>query len=353
MNRPASSRLPPPQGGARNDFLDYLKGALIFLVVCGHLIQLVGYGDDTLFYKDPLFTAIYTFHMPLFMAVSGFVSFGMIVRSDFFTCVLRRFRQVIIPAICWPLLGLIALFLWSLFRADTFGHGVQAFKHSLASFRPGLWFLWAIFGSTVVVAALKRFRLDRLQFFALAAVLVLFLPEGANLYLFKYTLPFFCLGYALAKGDQIRVPKSFSPLSLITIFALSIGCYLLWTNDTYVYTTRMHPSFSNLSNIGLRFVAGVVTSVAFVLLLAGCYRVAKLPVLSLWGRRSLDIYIIHACFVTGLASLDNPLKYSPWFSFVVAPVLAAIICALSCVAGLGLGRIPVARTLLLGHASKA
>ena len=226
----------------RNDFADYLKGVLIFLVACGHLIQYVGCQGQDDYYRDPLFKAIYTFHMPLFMAVSGYVSFRAIAKAGLLQCGRRRLRQLLIPAVCWPPLYLLARIAICILHAGTVAGGWQDFRHFVADYRPGFWFLWAVFGATVVVSALKQIRLDRLELFAAVTVAFLFAPEGAYLYLFKYTFPFFCLGYALAKGDQIRIPAAL-PLPWVAVgFVASIGGYLLWTTNTYVYTTRMWPA---------------------------------------------------------------------------------------------------------------
>ena len=51
-------------------WIDNLRACLIFLVVIGHVIQFSHphYGDTL------LFQYIYSFHMPLFVFISGFVS---------------------------------------------------------------------------------------------------------------------------------------------------------------------------------------------------------------------------------------------------------------------------------------
>lgn len=51
---------------------DSLKGLLIILVVLGHSIQGT-YGSDC--ENNHLWNIIYSFHMPAFMAVSGFLAF--------------------------------------------------------------------------------------------------------------------------------------------------------------------------------------------------------------------------------------------------------------------------------------
>ncbi len=339
----------PTPTAIRNDFADFLKGALIFLVVWGHLIQYVGCQGDACYYRDPLFKAIYTFHMVLFMAVSGYVSFRAIARTDLRHCVGRRFRQVIIPALCWPLLYLVARFLIFVWQTNTLAGGWHAFRQFLVYYKPGFWFLWAVFFSTVVVSGLKQFRLDRLELFAVTSVALLFAPEGAYLYLIKYTFPFFCLGYALAKGDQIRLPATLPWPALAVLMAASLGGYLLWTTDTYVYTTRMWPTPANWSNIALRYLAGAVISALFTLLLFRIYQRIKSARLSAWGRQSLDIYLLQTYLIEILTTMIHPAKGSPWFSWLGAPFLAGFLCLISSWIGDRLGRRPKLRVWLLGR----
>lgn len=59
--------------------IDLIKGIAIFLVVFGHSIQ---YGSGSyflksgLFFQNNVFKVIYSFHMPLFMLVSGFLFYS-------------------------------------------------------------------------------------------------------------------------------------------------------------------------------------------------------------------------------------------------------------------------------------
>lgn len=54
-------------------WLDALKGVLILLVVLGHAIQYTLPGDSC--ENNYWWNLIYSFHMPAFMAASGFVNF--------------------------------------------------------------------------------------------------------------------------------------------------------------------------------------------------------------------------------------------------------------------------------------
>ena len=54
---------------ARNYKYDNLKALLIFLVVFGHVLESVP-GE----YRRIIYLAIYTFHMPMFIYISGYFS---------------------------------------------------------------------------------------------------------------------------------------------------------------------------------------------------------------------------------------------------------------------------------------
>lgn len=86
----------------RNLFLDYTKGILILLVVYGHIIQYVAYNNQWEvggFFEDPVFKAIYIFHMPLFIAISGFISFSSIHKTTLWDIIKKRFFNLILPII--------------------------------------------------------------------------------------------------------------------------------------------------------------------------------------------------------------------------------------------------------------
>ena len=54
----------------RIEYIDFIKGICIFIVVWGHTIQNMGDGDE--FWLNPVHQFICSFHMPIFMLVSGF-----------------------------------------------------------------------------------------------------------------------------------------------------------------------------------------------------------------------------------------------------------------------------------------
>ena len=58
----------------RNEFIDILKGYAIILVVLGHSLQYgCGLLPNNQFFSNNIFKIIYTFHMPLFVLISGYL----------------------------------------------------------------------------------------------------------------------------------------------------------------------------------------------------------------------------------------------------------------------------------------
>ena len=56
------------------DFINVLRGLAIFLMLWGHSIQFGNAGQFD-FYNNIVFKIIYSFHMPFFMLISGYLFF--------------------------------------------------------------------------------------------------------------------------------------------------------------------------------------------------------------------------------------------------------------------------------------
>lgn len=65
----------------REKHIDIIKGIAIFLVLWGHCIQSIA-GDEG-FFSNWVIRIIYSFHMPLFMVMSGYL-FQRTSQKDFF-----------------------------------------------------------------------------------------------------------------------------------------------------------------------------------------------------------------------------------------------------------------------------
>lgn len=127
----------------RLGYVDWVKGTAILLVVFGHGLQSCGLTDDCW-----LFRWIYSFHMPLFMLVSGFVCRK---DADWDLCG-RRAAQLLVPFFsCAVLGGMIS-------HWDDLGFGVVAEHVAQVVKQPdmGLWFLWVLFFINVLFVGCRK-----------------------------------------------------------------------------------------------------------------------------------------------------------------------------------------------------
>ena len=185
--------------GERFNFIDYSKGVLIALVVFGHGIQyLLGDGYD--YWSNYLYRAIYMFHMPLFMAISGYLSFVGLQKSFFRGYVLNKFKSYVIPIWVWSLVFWSVIVLISP-RTSIYALPTLFFDGAINS----LWFLWALFLSVSLTSFLVNSGRFFLYLYMLSLVAVTMLPDFGNIYLFKFVYPFFQIGYLAAKFNWIEV----------------------------------------------------------------------------------------------------------------------------------------------------
>lgn len=124
----------------RLDYIDKMRGFAILLVIAGHILQYNGIPTD-----NPAFEWIYSFHMPLFFAISGFVADKYTHINGLRELMSFYFKKVIaigLPFIIW------SIFLFTFMIADTFS--LPTFDYMVGQIKdPILWFfktLLFIFG---------------------------------------------------------------------------------------------------------------------------------------------------------------------------------------------------------------
>lgn len=80
--------------------LDATKGIAIILMILGHCIQL-SYVSDEGFFENIVFKLIYSFHMPLFMIISGFLFAGTVERKSLLQIIYSKVTNILFPILIW------------------------------------------------------------------------------------------------------------------------------------------------------------------------------------------------------------------------------------------------------------
>lgn len=315
------------RNSSRNEYIDYLRGLLILLVVQGHTIQYFVYSNSSEFFSDPFFKFIYIFHMPLFMAVSGFVSFYSIDKKSGYQSISARFNQLIVPVLCLSILSKCIEYLVYASLRLSIDDLLLILPNSIVhEFLTSFWFLWCVFVSTIVVVLLRKLNIDNLLLFVISSLLIILLPEFDNLYLFKFTFPFFCAGYWFAKRGNVLNYQQITYKKIILCTLVSLICFLLWKNGTYVYISKMYLFKGNLLNIILRCIGACGFSLLFIMLSFIQFKRTNLPLISEFGKNSLSIYIIQTYIVEKFFTLHPTLQNHIILKIILSPFISIFMC---------------------------
>ena len=180
----------------RNELIDLLKGVAIFSVVMGHAVQWLSDYDTS----NMLYIVIYAFHMPLFMFLSGFVSYNprKIINVE------KRFQVLVIPFFAW---FLIRYLLYS------YPYDIDEFKNDVAHllFDPteGRWFLWILFIICALLFFAQKISKKYEEWILLLIMLFIFFVQGQISKQPFYGIPevswylmFFLMGFILNKHQS-------------------------------------------------------------------------------------------------------------------------------------------------------
>lgn len=123
-------------------YIDALRGFAIILVVFGHVLQLY-FSENAL-----AFRIVYSFHMPLFFFICGYVSYKM----QSWRKIGQRFIQLIVPFFSAILLS------WLIEGLKVSSFESLPFHMMDVILRPdrGLWFLWVLFFISVIFLVTRK-----------------------------------------------------------------------------------------------------------------------------------------------------------------------------------------------------
>ena len=227
----------------RCGYIDVVKALTIYLVVLGHVIQFWQYQDC--WWTDRVFLLIYSFHMPLFMMVSGLVVGMYRKTTPYLLFIRKRFVQLIVPYLSWAFIDVL--------RKDNFDCCmIFTYPNNF------LWFLWALFFISIMVEACLNINKAYIRCFRYIILLIvmlvlkkifgsMFAIDKISLYLIFYILGVE-LGKRKYKESLIKKAAWLFPIWFLMAFIYKWGgqyaqCYfkptfyihyaIIWVSDFY------------------------------------------------------------------------------------------------------------------------
>ncbi|WP_284293765.1 acyltransferase family protein [Luteimicrobium album] len=314
---------------AREPLWDTLRWVAIALVVIGHSVE--ARTHDQLAYG--LYLWIYAFHVPLFAFVSGIV-----LRSDEVTPSRGWVvvRQLVVPYVTFSVL-------WGLLRWWVEG----GFVLNLASPYWHLWFLVALAVWRLSVPLFASVRWPVLWAVMLACTMGYFDGVGWQFdasRIFSF-LPFFVLGWALARHGAIRPVLRVLRLPVVRVVS---GVVLAGTLAVAIFTesfSRQHAlrawlqAQSNFADIGEAHWYGGLVRLGCIglacLLVAAVVSVVPrvIPVVTAWGAvATMYVYMLHLVPIYVLRTrydvLGNGTGWLPTIAIVGSALLLAAVTSI-------------------------
>lgn len=205
----------------RNISLDILKGIAIFCVVWGHFIQ-QGTLCDIAYKENPIFQLIYSFHMPLFMLISGYLMYQSINKRTVIQQWVHWCKNLILPLITWTFIANIFIIVYAYITTNSIPPVglTNAYQY---------WFIISLLLCGFITTVIKRICNDKTWIY-LILTLVLF-TTTFNLFSIGWMFPFFTAGYLLNKHST-KIQIHFKKLAFISIIVFP--ALLMFYNDTSI-----------------------------------------------------------------------------------------------------------------------
>lgn len=285
----------------RNSYLDFVRGIAIILVVAGHSIQFGSTNENwitnRLYFDNTIYQLIYSFHMPLFMLLSGYLFYFSVYKRSFWQNLVKKMRSTITPMLFWTFVGV--------FIPDLIMGGIlETLKTFVRSFAFNYWFLWAVFFCSLIILCLCKTKKLKYAIYIILMILTLFTPDKYGLYLHKFVFPYFLIGFM---WNQFRCSKRFAETStklrvFIWIFLIATFVILFfgYSRDNLIYTSRITLLYTDnlLKQMQIdlhRWIIGFVGAAAilvFFCIIAKDQNRVYYKTISRIGRNTIGIYLI-------------------------------------------------------------
>lgn len=317
------------QEAKRNATLDVLKGIAIILVIFAHCIQFGSgyeYLESESYFYNAAFKFIYSFHMPLFMLISGYLFYFSIQKHSFSYNLKTRFTSLLVPIIVWQTI-------WILLGVSN-NHKDESTLFVFNSYLNTLWFITSVFINSLIVLYCHKVTKDSLLIYGVIFLISLLIPNyyGYNLYVFMY--PYFLCAYLVNNIGNIKKAliktyiknKTILLFCLLVLFSILLSYYDIndyaYTSGTFIIRNHML-SLTQIKIDIFRWLIGLIGSLCVIisvdLICSKCQQSRIIKGLCFIGTKTMGLYIISTYLFKCLLLL--PIKSFCYITIVLECVI--------------------------------
>ena len=296
----------------RNIFFDSLKFILIFLVVLGHVMEYDIYDNHL---KMSVFSFIYTFHMPLFIFISGYFSKNLTWEKY-----KKGFISLFLVYIVFQLYYVAIEYIT---KGDVDPLSILLVPRSVMWYILGL-LLWRFF-----FCFIPRLKMPFPVLLTASIVIALvssFYNDSNIILKFLHFFPFFIIGY-YCNPDIIAKIRGWNKLYMLAISILVLCGLFIFADKWLAFTIfgdfpySYYPEgYNGIVLKLLTYVLGVVMSVCVINLASDRFHNL--------GTKTLAIYLLHPSYVFLYVLVIKSLEIQLWF--ILLDFVAAIGIVLLC-----------------------
>lgn len=304
----------------RIGYIDALKGFAIVCVVFGHVAN--GYLEADIYpesegFLNGIYNFIYTFHMPLFMMISGFVYCAAYFRDRNPNS--KRIYKQVLNLVAIYFIFSISFGLFKVFVGKFTNNPVTIVDIFLIMIKPiyPYWYLYILIFLYLIFANNFLHEVNTLclllVFAVLAALSQMFSFPYFEINKLLYYSFFFYVGIIL-KNTDVMIFKM--KILIIFLFCISvILCIVLWNSEKYI-----------CNYLGVSIVIALGISLMLWLLFKTTELLGGNRFLQTVGKYSLEIYVIHCVFTAGFRTLFPKIGIDNiYLSFVLNGVISTSI----------------------------
>lgn len=268
---------------SRNAYYDIVKGIAIYLVVLCHVMQTLVADFET----NKIVLAIYAFHMPLFMMVSGKFFLPSIARCSMQEAIKKKIIRLYLPSVVWGAISVLLVASTKILR-----HMPLDFYYFISLLFTGMWFLTVLFLLSIAgIIIEKRFVHHRYLAWGILFVALNMLPDCWMRKELIYLLPYFVISIALCHYKWEHIPV-WTGITALVVFSLIVPKFEF--GHTMYHMTDQFLALEYHSVALFRFCAGISGSIMILFLCQYIIKAKSIQTsIAQLGTVTLPIYVLH------------------------------------------------------------